>query len=129
MRDEDGPVYGAAIATRVRGGRRASYQSVPNSRFAPWRMENRFVVSEHLGVPELEDYFQEGVVFVDAADLGPTIVFYLRRPDLRERIARRGFELMTARPQWAALADAVDGIERKRGCNATAAAAAFGSTG
>jgi hypothetical protein len=79
---------------------------------------HRFVVSERLGMPETEEHFSRGIVFVDSEDLAPTIVFYLRRPALRESIARSGFELFSAMPQWAALAEPVRAIEHARGCGA-----------
>ena len=74
------------------------------------------MLSERLGVPETEEYFRDGVVFVDSEDLAPALLFYLRRPDLRRRVAAAGFDALAAAPQWRALVEPVGAIASARGC-------------
>ena len=88
----------AAVVLVVRQYDTAGYPTM--SRVAPLLASETFIVSEQL---DDDSWLQDGdgVVFVDdAGDAAAAILFYLRRPDLRLSIARKGRAAIEARPQW-----------------------------
>ncbi|MDX2097008.1 MAG: glycosyltransferase [Leptolyngbyaceae cyanobacterium bins.59] len=71
---------------------------------------HKFVISEEGHDPE-ENLFSEGLVFAPYDQLVETCLQFLNKPESREKIAQRGFELMTQRPQSEYLMPAVQALE------------------
>lgn len=80
-----------------------------------------FVVSEEGGVAEDVAYYRPGVMFVERADMPAALKFYLGRPELRDRVAETGQQLLKAAPQSKFLLSAVRDIVRQRTCGAACA--------
>ncbi|HIK36835.1 MAG: hypothetical protein N3D76_03980 [Geminocystis sp.] len=57
-----------------------------------------FVISEKGNNSEEEDYFSKGLVFCDYESLVDACIEYLDKDEEREKIAERGFQLMSQRP-------------------------------
>lgn len=60
-------------------------------------LANRRCVVSETGTCEDDEAFADGLLFADYDDLVETVQFAVERPDVRETIAQRGFELISSR--------------------------------
>ena len=69
-----------------------------------------------MGVDEDIAWARGGLVEVERERLGEAVLYYLRHPEERRAIAKRGKELYQARRQELFLQEAVQEIYQRRGC-------------